>query len=228
MSEARNSLSSPIGVASVKPVVIQAMGVLQQAMAYSRDVCRDPWDFAVELTSLNALGLSLSDCRWLVCRGLVRHAAEIHNGAGNRREYAPEGDLSFGASSCLILTDLGAAFVEQLSVEPSPSPPTRRPSSPVDASPRFLPDLRELRYGEQLVKRFKQPSPNQEIILVAFQEEGWPARIDDPLPPARDQPPKRRLADTLKSLNRHQSNRLIHFSGDGRSEGILWESLLHR
>jgi hypothetical protein len=34
-----------------------------------------------------------------------------------------------------------------------------------------------------VVKEFKLPAPNQETILTAFQEEGWPPRIDDPLPP---------------------------------------------
>jgi len=32
--------------------------------------------------------------------------------------------------------------------------------------------------------------------LGAFEDDGWPPRIDDPLPPQKDQDSKRRLADT--------------------------------
>jgi hypothetical protein len=61
------------------------------------------------------------------------------------------------------------------------------------------------------------------IVLCAFEEEGWPARIDDPLPPQQDQDSKRRLSDTIKCLNRKQSHHLIHFRGDGTGEGVVWE-----
>ena len=75
------------------------------------------------------------------------------------------------------------------------------------------------------MKHFKLPAPNQEAILMAFEEEGWVPRIDDPIPPADDQDAKQRLRDTIKSLNRNQKNRLIRFSGDGHGEGVLWEPL---
>ena len=58
---------------------------------------------------------------------------------------------------------------------------------------------------------------------MAFEEEGWPAKIDDPLAPQSQQDPKRRLHDTIKCLNRNQKNELLHFRGDGTGEGILWE-----
>jgi hypothetical protein len=63
------------------------------------------------------------------------------------------------------------------------------------------------------------------MVLNAFEEEGWPARIDDPLPPHSDQDPKRRLNDTIKCLNRKQVRELLRFHGDGSGEGILWEVL---
>ena len=73
------------------------------------------------------------------------------------------------------------------------------------------------------MKRFKWTAANQETILVAFEEEGWPARIDDPLPQQPEQDPKRRLSDTIKCLNRKQTNELIRFRGDGTGEGVTWE-----
>ena len=75
----------------------------------------------------------------------------------------------------------------------------------------------------ELVKRFKWPAANQEAVLSAFQEEGWPVRIDDPLPPQPEQDSKRRLGDTIKCLNRKQKSQLIHFRGDGTGQGVVWE-----
>ncbi len=59
--------------------------------------------------------------------------------------------------------------------------------------------------------------------MSAFQEDGWPARIDDPLPPTPETDPKRRLSDAIKCLNRKQLNPLLRFSGDGTGEGVLWD-----
>jgi hypothetical protein len=67
------------------------------------------------------------------------------------------------------------------------------------------------------------PSPNQEVVLHAFQEEDWPRRIDDPIPPSPEQDRKRRLNETIKGLNRHQVAPLIRFHGDGTGEGLYWD-----
>ncbi|MFO0820863.1 MAG: hypothetical protein U1A77_23145 [Pirellulales bacterium] len=94
------------------------------------------------------------------------------------------------------------------------------------SSPPFVPhwdgDRHELRVGGELVKRFKGAAANQESILAAFEEEGWPPRIDDPLPPQVEQDSKRRLNDTIKCLNKNQRQKLICFHGDGTGEGVLW------
>ncbi len=66
------------------------------------------------------------------------------------------------------------------------------------------------------------PAANQEAILAAFQEEGWCPRIDDPLAPKLNQDSKRRLHDTINSLNRNQKHALIRFLGDGKGEGVRW------
>ena len=77
--------------------------------------------------------------------------------------------------------------------------------------------------GGIVVKQFKVPALNQERILAAFEEEGWPVHIDDPLPPHPEQDPKRRLHDTINSLNRNQKKPLIQFLGNGNGQGIRWE-----
>ncbi len=91
--------------------------------------------------------------------------------------------------------------------------------------PHWDEQRRILRVGQHAVKHFRRPSPNQEAILAAFEEEGWPRRIDDPLPPHGEQPTKCRLHDTIKWLNRHHQPRLIRFFGDGTGEGVYWEFL---
>ena len=84
-------------------------------------------------------------------------------------------------------------------------------------------EYRELRVGQCVIKEYRVPSPNQEAILVAFQEEGWPHHIHDPLTPQRDVEPKCRLHDTIKRLNRLHKERLIRFHGNGTGEGVCWE-----
>ena len=84
-------------------------------------------------------------------------------------------------------------------------------------------DRKELRIGNFVVKRFRWPAENQERVLNAFQEEGWPSRIDDPIVPHANICPKRRLHDTLKCLNRKQDNEIIKFRGDGTGQGVLLE-----
>ena len=42
--------------------------------------------------------------------------------------------------------------------------------------PKWDRDRRQLRFDGQVVKEFKLPSPNQEAVLMALEEDGWPAR----------------------------------------------------
>src|SRR5205823_8333838 len=103
------------------------------------------------------------------------------------------------------------------------SPPKKNKS--MAPLPRWDSECRELWLGDVLVKQFRVPAPNQESILNAFQEEGWPRRIDDPLTPQHNQDPKCRLHDAIDRLNRSQKKRLIRFRGDGKGEGVLWERI---
>jgi hypothetical protein len=93
---------------------------------------------------------------------------------------------------------------------------------PPPLKPRYDPAKRELRLGDRLVKRFRVPAGNQVLILKAFEEEAWPDRIDDPLPPNSDIDPHERLKAAIKRLNKAQIEHLIQFSGDGTGRAILW------
>ena len=73
---------------------------------------------------------------------------------------------------------------------------------------------------------FSGAGANQQAILVAFEEEGWPRSIDDPLPyiPTK-RLNKERLHATIRCLNANQANRLLRFRGDGTGERVLWEPI---
>ncbi len=81
----------------------------------------------------------------------------------------------------------------------------------------------ELRLGDEIVKCFTRPASAQELILAAFQEEGWPPAIDDPLHAQYNQDPKRHLHYTVRNLNRGQSPLRIRFYINGNGETIRWE-----
>jgi hypothetical protein len=126
-----------------------------------------------------------------------------------------------------VLSPSGAAFARQLaSTQPARAElrvhTSGEPAGVPAHKPHWDPDLQELRYNGLLVKHFKVPAPNQEMILAAFEEEGWPPRIDDPLPPQFQLDCKRRLHDTINSLNRNHKSSGIRFMGDGTGEGVRW------
>lgn len=203
--------------------------ILLEAYDYACELQRTTWDFAVEIQYLRAANLSNSDLRWLVCKGYVEHSAEMSRTGQDERAFHPTGTLTFGKRTCFVLTEKGALFARQENDtarrcnEAPHSPDASKTSQQI---PEWDKERQELRVGGLVVKQFKVPAPNQEVILAAFQEEDWPPRIDDPLPPHPDQDAKRRLHDTITTLNRHQKHRLIRFSGDGSGEGIRWEYLL--
>ncbi len=97
------------------------------------------------------------------------------------------------------------------------------PRRPPNLKPTWEPRSRELRVGEFLVKKFRVPAGNQELVLSAFQEEGWPAYIDDPLPMKPEIVPKRRLHNVITRLNGSQLASILRFHGNGTGEGIGWQ-----
>jgi hypothetical protein len=219
-------------VADLAPHLRNALGILLEARAYAQTFQLDVWDFAVELATLQTAGLTSSDLRWLICLGYGEHAEETPAPRKDHRAFRRVGQLCFTQQTCFVLTDrgVGAARLpghpeltvglgqrEDLSVNGKGNLPSERPCW--DAG------LRELRVGEAVVKRFKVPAPNQELILASFEEEGWPLHIDDPLPPKPDLDPRRRLHDTINHLNRNQKQRLIQFLGNGDGRGIHWQAL---
>lgn len=200
--------------------LLPGLRLLLQAYEYAEDTGRECWDFAVEVSELVRVGMSRADCRWFVCRGWAEHAFELDPRPGELRSFRYDVGLAIDATACLVLTPEGGRLARTLLAA---DPINLAGEIKHRVRPRWDRDRHELWLGAQAVKQFKLPSPNQEMILMALEEENWPPRIDDPLPPAKEIDPKRRLHDTIKNLNRNQKNRLLRFMGDGTGQGVRWE-----
>ena len=209
-----------------------ALEELARAASYAVEADCSPWDFAVELETLTHAGLTTSDLRWLVTRGYLEHAYELTGDGDAHRRFQPCRHLAFGKRTCFVLTDRGSRLttpralgVARLCADAVPATDDA-PPSPLESAenlPSWDNQRRILRVGEQIVKKYRVPSLCQQAILEAFEEEGWPSAVDDPLPPQLDQEPKRRLRDTIKSLNTNQTNSLVRFRSDGSGCRVLWE-----
>ena len=78
---------------------------LREAFDYAHDLELTLWDFAVEIQSLLADGLSKNDLRWLVCKGYVRHAGELTPRGSKHRAFRSIGRLNFCKRTCFVLTE---------------------------------------------------------------------------------------------------------------------------
>jgi hypothetical protein len=82
-------------------------------------------------------------------------------------------------------------------------------------------ERRELRFRGAVVRKVPRPNAARNVVKVldAFEEEGWPSRIDSPLPNAKDH---QRLHATVRSINDGIVRNRIKFSADGTGEGFIW------
>jgi hypothetical protein len=209
----------------------KALSLLLEGHVYAQELRKNEWEFAVELSALLGAGCTRSALRCLVSKGYVEHAVEKTRPKATARSFRRMANLSFSAATCFLLTPSGIAVAQQLGrasglvIQPQAE---GGPVVPAEGESYLLPhwdaDLRELRLRSLLIKSFTRPAPNQETILTAFEEEGWPSRIYNPLSPPLNQDCKQRLHDAVTRLNRHQQHPLIHFRSDNNGEGIRWET----
>jgi hypothetical protein len=192
------------------------------------------WDFAVEIRSLREAGLTNNQIRWLVCSGYIEHAIERTELNSEKRVFHQVRSLALYEQSCFVLTSAGILTAREIELGQCQSA-FAGVNHETDVAgddfqrtvPRWDTARRELHWKTRLVKKFRVSAPNQETILTVFQEENWPPRIDDPLRPDHSTDPKERLHDTIKNLNRRQTNpSLIHFRGDGTGAGVRWDVCL--
>jgi hypothetical protein len=162
-----------------------------------------PWAFALPAEVLIAAGLTNEDLTWLTVNNYLkaRHAKR----RDRKWRRRPEESL------LVVLTESGAGIIEQLCLN--------------TVKPQWDPERRELTVEGDVIKVFRQPSETQEIVLSAFQEDGWINQIDDPLPRAKgsnDRAAKARLRKTVEHLNRAQRLPILFFSVAGNTQNARW------
>ena len=91
-----------------------------------------------------------------------------------------------------------------------------------NAKPSYDADTRTLWFRGRVVKHFSVPAKNQSLILEAFEEQRWSARIDIPLPPRPGMASKDRLHNAINRLNHKQQHPLLEFHGDGTGTRVSW------
>jgi hypothetical protein len=191
-----------------------ALSLLRQAFTCAQDAAADVWDFALEIGRLFDMGLTINALRWLVAKQFAEHGQESSVYGGPHRSFRRGEGFVFNKRTCVVLTTSGAAFVARFLKAPVASLQAVKPC--------WNSTRRELSLNGTVVKRFRVPAHNQELILTAFEEEGWPDHIHDPLP-GGDIDPLTRLHDAINRLNGCQKQRLLRFSGNGMGTGVSWE-----
>lgn len=201
------------------PLFQPALEILRRAYQYAADVGLDPWQFSLELPGLRTAGLDNADIQWLLHKRYLQHAYECSVPTKALRQFRfTKWPRRFTQRSCFVLSEAGLELV--------PAQPLALDELIEEANrakrPKYHADIRELWFQGEKAKWFRTPAGNQELILLAFEEEGWPHFMDDPLPPLPDIVPSRRLGHAIRRLNGNIKGQLrFHGNGDGR--GLRWE-----
>lgn len=240
--------NSPLAptVSPLAPTVAAALRLLDQARCDAVFSGADRWQLAVPVEKLLDLGVPRDHIRWMDATGWIELGHEVRQRSGVRRVYAKSQRSNDPVVWCCVLTSLGEVIARSCRgaelagdsfVDVSASRELANHGSSnghangsanVAHTPMWNAQRRILSLGGQTVKCFRGRAPNQVKILSVFEEEGWPAAIDDPLPPSKATDTKRRLHDTIKSLNRNQIHALLRFRGNGTGEMIAWETVAGR
>jgi hypothetical protein len=217
--------------------------LLRDAWVGAQAVSCDVWQFALEGTALQAVDLTPTDLRLLLARGWVDHRREITRPSDPQRRFRRVPSLALSVADCFVLTEAGYRLVTNVAPVSSHDPVSSTlpfilsdkrhtqaltngaTSVPFADStrPHWDAKHRELRLGAEVIKRFTHAAPSQELILSAFQEEGWPVEIDDPLPLKGYADAKRRLRQTVKNLNRAQRLQHLQFVINPDGESLRWQ-----
>jgi hypothetical protein len=212
---------APLRTPPLPSYCARLLGHLLEAHDAARQLNRDPWQFACQLRTLILQGVTDTALRWLVDQGYAEHRSETTSATHRARHFTSSRSLHFTLASCFVLTHAGVVLARRL----LPENALRDAGDSIAGKPmpQWDHDRRVLRVGGALVKHFKVPALNQELIPAAFEEEKWPVRMDDPLPRTPHIDPKRRLRDAIHRLNGGQWTSLIRFHTNGHGTAIYWE-----
>jgi hypothetical protein len=205
-----------------------AYGSLLSAAERARRQRRRPHAKPVPLPCLRGGGAGDSLLRWLLFQGHVDHLRPCPGPGGEGLDPGVVQSVVLATDSSFALTPEGSAFAVAFLDAVSHDGDTACGAAQEfvvlgDLVPTFRQEGRVFLWGSHVLKCFRQPSGNQELVLRAAEELGWPTWFDDPLPRAPRVNAKARLHDTIKALNRNQDRPLIHFRGDGTGTRVGWQ-----
>jgi hypothetical protein len=196
-----------------------------QLSAASRKGASNPG--LVSWPDLREKGVAESAIHVMLYQGHIE-VFESSSGAGGERNVPVKVEtVIIGESLAFALTDAGKEFA--IKVGRASAHPERELYAPYlmlirrkRLKPHYDKESRILTWGRHMLKQFRQPAENQDLLLEAFEEQGWTDWMDDPLPRVSQMNPKTRLHDTIKRLNHFQRPYLIHFKSQG-GRRVGWE-----
>lgn len=105
--------------------------------------------------------------------------------------------------------------------------PIETPAAGIDV-PFWDRRKRRLYFRSELVKAFTSPASHQEMILSAFQEQGWPEAVVNPLPGASEDERHLRLERAVRRLNGRQRSQLLAFHVCAAGTNVSWEHFFQK
>jgi hypothetical protein len=221
------------GLTTAVQAISQLLRLLRVVSSQPLTHSTDPSGQALDFDTLQQAGLG-NAIRCLMCQGYV-----CHSDSGQQQHSAKPGvakkNCQFDAQSRFLITPAGRDFARHLheslmsELNSDACAPLhsclghQQIPSPHFGRPSFDVNRRELRVGNASISSFRRSAHNQITVLSAFELEGWPQRIDDPLPWDPNIDHAQRLHITVYRLNCHQHPPVLRFLSDGTGNGIRWE-----
>ena len=191
------------GDAGISPILQAALELLLGPYEQAEESGVSVWEVAATRPSLNAQGLTDDLLLRLLDQGLVDQRLErIVLTARGAAVARGRGDPGQGLSGPHVVGELTVPFYDE--------------------------DLRTLSYAGRLVKRLRQQADVQEIVLRAFQRQGWPRALKNPLPKGPTIPLETRLHYAIRGLMNAQKDARIRFFRNGTACTICWEAVVAR
>jgi hypothetical protein len=220
--------TSRLAALEERPGFLLAYVVLLSARCGAQLEGVDPRSKALPVRELREDGIDDEILLWLLYQGHVEHFRCSGTASPAESTLEPVDSVFILGNSCFALTEAGDRFGSSLlGLLVEEQEETHEAAWGMLAVGQLLPrydrTFRRFTWGQHLLKFFRQPAINQEIVLCTAEELGWTAWFDDPLPRTPGTNPKERVHDTINALNRNQKPYLVHFKGDGSGARFGWE-----
>ena len=192
--------ADPGGDAGISTIVHAALGVLLKPHEEAEQRGVPVWEVAATRQTLKAQGLYDGLLLRLLDQGLVIQRLGM-----------------------VVLTERGAAVARGRG-DPGQGLPAPHVAGALIV-PFYDVAQRILWYAGRLVKRLRQQADVQEIVLRAFQRQGWPRALKNPLPKGSTIPMEARLHAVVRRLMNAQKEARIRFFRNGTKCMICWEAV---